>query len=123
MTLRFFPVVSWISIAIGGLGLYYHGVAAARRLGSLQDLMDWQKLLAVLRYAPPLGAPAAFIGMGVLGLLVHACALKLETVLLPTAARGVEVRKPTPLAYGLFGLAFVLLVFAPIIPAIVHRLF
>lgn len=59
-TLRFFLIVSSMSIAIGGLGLYYHGVAVWHRLGSPHDLVDWPKLLPGLRYVPPLGAHWVF---------------------------------------------------------------
>lgn len=122
-TLRFFSIVSSMSIAIGGLGLYYHGVAVWHRLGSLHDLVDWPKLLPVLRYAPPLGAPAALVGMGALGLLAHTCALKLENILAPFAGRRAKPRRPMPLAYALFGLTFVLLVAAPFVPVVLHWVF
>lgn len=122
-TLRFFSVVAWISIGIGVLGLYYHAAAVMRRLESFQDLWNLPKLLPVLRYAPPLGAPGAFVAMGVLGLLVHTCALKLENVLVPTGAREPEQKTPTPLAYALFTVAFLAVVLAPFIPAMIHRLF
>ncbi len=123
MTLRFFWIVSWMSIAIGGLGLYSHGVAVWHRLGGLHDLVDWPKLLAVPRYAPPLGAPAAFVGMGALGLLAHTCVLKLETILAPSAGRRAKPQRPIPLAYALFGLTFVLLVAAPFVPVVLHWVF
>lgn len=123
MTLRLFSIASWISVCVGGVGLYYHGRALVRNLEKFADLLDWQTLLAILPHVPPLGAPMAFVGMGVLGLLVHTCALKLESVLLPTAARGVDRPRPTPLAYGLFALAFLVLVLVPFIPALIHRLF
>ena len=123
MTLRLFSIASWISICVGGLGFYYHARALARNLESFADLFDWQTLSAILPHVPPLGAPGAFAAMGLVGLLAHTCALKLETVLAPTAARGAERRRSTLLAYGLFGLAFFLLLLAPFIPALIHRLF
>jgi len=119
-TLRFLSVVSWISIGIGVLGIYYHATAVMRRLESVQDLWNWPKLLPVLRYAPPVGAPGAFVAMGVLGLLVHACALKLENVLVRAGARGPDHKAPTPLEYALFTVAFLAVVLAPFIPAVIH---
>ena len=42
MTLRLFGIAAWISIVVGGLGLYYHGVAVARYLESSLELSDVQ---------------------------------------------------------------------------------
>ena len=97
----------------GGLGLYYRGMAVARNLESLLDLLDWQTLFAVLPHAPPLGAPMAFVGMGVLGLLVPTCTLKLEHLVRPRSLA----------ADALFALAFLLLVLAPLSPMLIHVLF
>lgn len=82
MTLRPFSIVSWVSIGVGALGLYYHGRALARNLETFTDLLDVNTLFAILPHVPPLGAPMAFVSMGVLGLLVHTGALKLKTLLL-----------------------------------------
>lgn len=121
--LRLFSGAAWISIGIGTLGLYYHGWALARNFESFADLVDLQALFAVLPHTPPLGAPGAFVAMGVLGLLVHTCALKLENMLATGAAPRVETRRPAALAYALFGLAFVVLALIPFVPAVLHRLF
>jgi hypothetical protein len=113
MTLRLFGLAAWISISIGGLGLYYHGVAVARFLESPLELLDVQVLFAVLPHTPPLGAPMAFVGMGVLGLLVHTCALKLEHLVRPRSLP----------ANAVFALVFLLLVLAPLSPMLIHVLF
>lgn len=123
LSLRLFSMACWISIAVGGLGLYYHGMAVIERLESLQGPWTWQALLGVLRYAPPLGAPGAFMAMGILGLLVHTCALKLEHVLPPTTASDAARRRPMPVVYGLFALAFLAIVLVPLVLALIHRLF
>ncbi len=117
VTLRLFSAASWISIAVGGLGLYFHANAVVR---NLESFTDWQTLLAVLPHSPPLGAPAAFVGTGALGLLAHTCALKLETVLV---GRGATQPEPTLQSRGLFAVAFVLLVLAPLMPVLIHWLF
>lgn len=121
--LRLFSGAAWISIGIGALGLYYHGWAVARNFESVADLFNVQTLFAVLPHTPPLGAPGAFVAMGVLGLLVHTCALRLETMLAAGAAPRVETRSSAALTYALFGLAFVVLVLIPFVPAVFHRLF
>ncbi len=112
LTLRLFGLAAWLSIATGGLGLYYHGTAVTRNLDSLRDLLNSQTLFAVLPHAPPLGAPMAFVGMGVLGLLAHTCAQRLEHL----------ARPRTRAADVLFVLAFLLLVLGPLSPMLVHVL-
>ncbi|MBI4639993.1 MAG: hypothetical protein HY731_04830 [Candidatus Tectomicrobia bacterium] len=123
ITLRLFAIACSISMIIGGLGLYYHGMAVARNFESVADLLNWRMLFAALPHAPPLGAPMAFVGMGVIGLLVHTCALKLERVLMPEEADGVEPQTHTLTASTLFILAFLLLVLAPLSPMLIHLLF
>lgn len=113
VTLRLFAYTSSISIGVGGLGLYFHGQAMARNFESFSEIFNWQWLFGVLPHAPPLGAPTAFVGMGVLGLLVHTCALKLQDMMRP--------RTRTASVIG--ALAFLLLVLLPLSPTLVHLLF
>lgn len=44
MTLRLFGIAAWISIVVGGLGLYYYGVAVVRYLESPLELLDVQQV-------------------------------------------------------------------------------
>ncbi len=111
--LRLFAVASWVSIGVGLVGLYFHGHAVTRTVDTFSELLDWQTLLGILPHAPPLGAPTAFVGMGVLGLLIHTCAVKLEHMAAPRTQR----------AYAISALAFLLLVVAPLSPVLIHLLF
>lgn len=121
LTLRLFFIAAWLAVAVGVLGLYYHGATLMARLGGSQAPLDWRTLLTTLRYGPPIGAPFAFAGMGVLGLLIRTCSRKLEGILGRDGAAG-ERAAPGLLAYGLFGLAFLALVVAPLMPMVLHRL-
>ena len=113
VSLWLFSLASWLSLGVGGLGLFFHGRAVARNFEHFAELLDPQALFAILPHATPLGAPMAFVGIGILGLLVHTCAVKLEHM----------VRPRTRTASVVFALAFLLLVLAPLSPLLIHVLF
>lgn len=118
---RLFFTTSWLAVLVGLAGIYYHGASALAQLGDAPGSNGWEALLLQLRVAPPVGAPLAFTGLGVLGLLLQACSRKLERILVQDEG-GAAPASPGPLAYALFVLAFAVLVVAPLLPMLAHRL-
>ena len=61
-----FRAMSYSAIVVGALGFAFH---LSRFLGALRGIIELQVIFRLMRY-PPLFAPLAVSGVGVLGLLV-----------------------------------------------------
>lgn len=64
---RVFRVICRAAVLIGILGFFFH---FARLLKELKGAVQWEVVMRLMRY-PPLLAPLAVSGLGVLGLLVN----------------------------------------------------
>lgn len=64
---RYFSLICFLVIITGILGFCFH---LSKLLGNLSGPMTWAALLRLTRY-PPLLAPLAVSGAGILGLLVN----------------------------------------------------
>ncbi len=66
ITSKMLGAVSLLSMAVGGLGFYFHVSAI---WGMIDTPFEWSYVYDALRYGPPMLAPLSFGGLGLLGLV------------------------------------------------------
>ncbi len=67
LTRNIFWGISVLAVIVGMVGFYFHSVKLQEHF---VGLMQWQVLVRLMRY-PPLFAPLAISGLGILGLMIN----------------------------------------------------